>query len=61
MKGIGHEKRSEMELNKAYLAIPLTPKKDGFLSKSKKDITSYQAHPHPIDEALLSKQLLLSS
>ena len=50
-----------MELNKAYLAIPLTPKKDGFLSKSKKDITSYQAHPHPIDEALLSNQLLLSS
>ena len=49
-----------MELNKAYLAIPLTPKRDGFLSKSKEDITSYQAHPHPIDEALLSRLLLLS-
>ncbi len=50
-----------MELNKVYLAIPLTPKSDGFLSKSKEDITFSQAHPHPIDEALLLKQLLSSS
>ncbi len=50
-----------MELNKAYLAIPLTPKRDGFLSKSKEDITFSQAHLHPIDEALLSRQLQLSS
>lgn len=50
-----------MELNKVYLAIPLTPIRDGFLSKSKEEITFSQAHRHPIDEGLLSKQLLLSS
>ena len=50
-----------MELNKVYLAIPLTPKRDGFLSKSKEDITFSQVHQHPIDEALLSRLLLLSS
>ena len=50
-----------MELNKVYLAIPLTPKSDDFLSKSKEDITFSQAHLHPIDEALLSRLLLLSS
>ena len=50
-----------MELNKVYLAIPLTPKSDGFLSKSKEDITFSQVLQHPIDEALLSRQLLLSS
>ena len=50
-----------MELNKVYLAIPLTPKSDGFLSKSKEDITFSQVHLHPIDEALLSRLLLLSS
>ena len=42
-----------MELNKIYLAIPLTPKRDGFLSKSKEDITFSQVLRHPIDEALL--------
>lgn len=50
-----------MELNKVYLAIPLTPIRDGFLSKSKEEITFSQAHRHPIDEVLLSKQRLLSS
>ena len=50
-----------MELNKVYLAIPLTPIRDGFLSKSKEEITFSQAHRHPIDEVLLSRLLLLSS
>ena len=50
-----------MELNKIYLAIPLTPKRDGFLSKSKEEITSSQVHRHQVSEGLLSKQLLLSS
>ncbi|GEM_PF-1367334 len=50
-----------MELNKVYLAIPLTPKSDGFLSKSKEDITFSQVHRHQVSEALLSRQLLLSS
>lgn len=50
-----------MELNKAYLAVPLTPKRDGFLSKSQEDITFSQAHPHPIDEVLLLRLLQLSS
>ena len=50
-----------MELNKIYLAIPLTPKRDGFLSKSKEDITFSQVLRHPIDEALLLRLLLLSS
>ena len=50
-----------MELNKVYLAIPLTPKRDGFLSKSKEDITFSQVLRHPIGEALLSRLLLLSS
>ena len=50
-----------MKLNKVYLAIPLTPKSDDFLSKSKEDITFSQVLQHPIDEALLSIQLLLSS
>ena len=50
-----------MELNKVYLAIPLTPIRDGILSKSKEEITFSQVHRHPIDEVLLSKQLLLSS
>ena len=50
-----------MELNKVYLAIPLTPKRAGFLSKSKEEITFSQAHLHPIDEGLLSRQLLLNS
>lgn len=50
-----------MELNKVYLAIPLTPKSDGFLSKSKEEITSSQVHRHQVSEGLLSKQLLLSS
>ena len=50
-----------MELNKVYLAIPLTPKSDGFLSKSKEEITSSQVHRHQVNEGLLSRQLLLSS
>ena len=50
-----------MELNKVYLAIPLTPTRDGFLSKSKEDITFSQVLRHPIDEALLARLLLLSS
>lgn len=50
-----------MELNKIYLAIPLTPKRDGFLSKSKEDITFSQVLRHPIDEGLLLRLLQLSS
>ena len=50
-----------MELNKVYLAIPLTPKSDGFLSKSKEEITSSQVHRHQVSEGLLSRLLLLSS
>lgn len=50
-----------MELNKVYLAIPLTPKSDGFLSKSKEEITSSQVHRHQVSEGLLSRQLLLNS
>ncbi len=50
-----------MELNKVYLVPPLTPIRDGFLSKSKEEITFSQAHLHPIDEELLSRQLLLNS
>ena len=50
-----------MELNKVYLAIPLTPKRAGFLSKSKEEITFSHVLQHPLDEALLSIQLLLSS
>ena len=50
-----------MELNKAYLAIPLTPTRDGFLSKSKEEITFSQAHRHQVSEGLLLRLLLLSS
>ena len=50
-----------MELNKVYLAIPLTPKSDGFLSKIKEEITFSQAHRHQVSEGLLLRLLLLSS
>ena len=50
-----------MELNKGYVAIPLTPTRDGFLSKSKEEITSSQVHRHQVSEGLLSRQLLLNS
>ena len=50
-----------MELNKAYLAIPLTPTRDGFLSKSKEEITFSQVHRHQVSEGLLLRLLQLNS